>query len=92
MPPEVKPVISSFAEMTCENCVYSVNEPLQQRFWCRNDHNGYGPRTPTDHFCSRGRWLVCNNLETDTNDEEEPWPTNFINCYYLFGRQNAIPD
>ena len=62
MPPENKPTISSLAEMTCENCVYSVNEPLQQRFWCRNDHTSekddFCTISNVNFFCSHGMWRI----------------------------------
>lgn len=54
MPPEVKPVISSLAEMTCENCVFSHES---SRLTCAN------PASPNwciedNEFCSKGTWRL----------------------------------
>ena len=90
MPPEVKPVISSLAEMTCENCVYSItgekltvhpgqpDEHTLNRSDCALDNWDFNVRTSVD-FCSHGRWIV-----GEPTLEQKPWPASFNQCYYMF--------
>ena len=97
MPPEAKPVISSLAEMTCENCVYSVrgeeiyvnpgqtDEHIVNRSDCYLDNYDMTVRTSVD-FCSQGKWVVYDSQDPELQDESETHPTSYDNCYYLFGR------
>lgn len=100
MPPETKPVISSLAEMTCENCVYSVwvdhisllsidvktGQPIdkvEKKRICRNVGNN---AVADDYFCSKGKWMVYSSYDFELMDEKETHPSNYDNCYYMFGR------
>lgn len=79
MPPETKPVISSLADMTCENCVYSIrgeeltinpgqsDEHTVNRADCYLDNWGMTVRTNRD-FCLSGKWLVNREVETHRDD------------------------
>ena len=94
MPPEVKPVISSLAEMTCENCVYSItNDPDNKgKNVCECLHMNSDSWLPVlDAFCNEGKWL-CSVSRWAYQETSAPWVTEYDDCYYLFGRQNAIPD
>ena len=54
MPPELKKSITSLAEMTCENCVFSV--PDDELIVCSNARSDDWNRDRHD-FCSEGQWL-----------------------------------
>ena len=54
MPPEVKPVISSLAEMTCENCVFYCST---EKDVCHNT-NAQDWFTQPINFCSQGTWRL----------------------------------
>lgn len=58
MAPEVKPVISSLAEMTCENCVYSnISKTPTDGRCCCFFHTAW-QKLDIGDFCSKGSWRV----------------------------------
>ena len=90
MPPETKPVISSLAEMTCENCVYSVvnNPDNKDKNVCECLHMRSDSWLPTlDSFCNEGKWLCNDSIYLSvTIEHEAPWVTDYDDCYQMFGR------
>lgn len=79
MPPEIKPVINSLAEMTCENCVYSLPHP-KGKISCHNERADNWDMYEIKDFCSKGKWM------TSTPDYNEADVTNYDLCYELFGK------
>lgn len=75
MSPEAKLVINSLADITCENCIYSVrgeeliisqgqpDEHTLIRSDCFLDEWDFNVRTSVD-FCSKGKWLLDDFIET----------------------------
>ena len=87
MPPETKPTISSLAEMTCENCVYS--EPHEdKRIRCHSVRADDWDIYHGSDFCSKGKWMVYLSYDFELMDEKETHPSNYDNCYYLFKEDN----
>lgn len=97
MPPETKQIISKLEEMTCENCIYSVkgeeltinpgqpDEHMVNRSDCYLENWEMNVRTSRD-FCSKGKWMVYVSYDFELMDEKEIHPSNYDNCYYMFGR------
>ena len=95
MPPETKPTISSLAEMTCENCVYSwpsmpgttpetANDFIYE---CGNPDSFYTKiESPQTDFCSKGKWLTSELHYAEAIHGPNPHLADFDTCYYLFGR------
>lgn len=70
MPPELKMVIRSIEEMTCENCVCSY-KPEDLTCCNPNSDNWYRNR---HEFCSEGMWLC----KDHGNDRLYNYPDSYL--------------
>ena len=83
MPPETKPVISSLAEMTCENCVYSVmSVPPNEGVFCFL-HTDWS-KTEFGDFCSKGKWMTNKVSYYGGIHGLQPHIADYDLCYRLF--------
>lgn len=83
MPPEAKKVISSLAEMTCENCVYFQKIRLLNA--CINPDSGNWDQDK-EEYCSKGKWFTSELHYDEAIHGPNPHLADFDTCYYLFGR------
>lgn len=62
MPPELKRVIKSIAEMTCANCAYADSHWQEDVEWCRlhliDVKDNFAQITNGNFFCSEGAWRI----------------------------------
>lgn len=86
MPPEVKPVISSLAEMTCENCVFSVrSEEDNEEVECQcMDSDSWSPLK--SEFCDKGQWLWLGVWSSIADDRPTLHLFHYEELYEMFAR------